>query len=192
MRPFEHGADLVLPLGDQVPFGAWRGDRRRARRFAAVSTGTAGAARGKFPTLTEPYARFSRHGVRRGVDDRRVPAARAARRHPRFRRLHGAVHRVPDPAGHRDAAAAHGSGTSRTRARSSRSSPHIRWSRRSAIPSCREPSRPCAGASGCCRAAAARCSASTSRGTRAQGRKFIESLRIFSRTSPTSATPSRW
>ena len=43
-----------------------------------------------------------------------------------------------------------------------------------------EPSRSRARAARCCRAAAARCSASTSSGTRAQGRKFIETLKIFS------------
>ena len=39
---------------------------------------------------------------------------------------------------------------------------------------------PCAGASSCCRAAAARCSASTCKGSREQGKAFIEALKLFS------------
>ena len=87
------------------------------------------------PTLTEPYARLPRHGVRRRIDDRRVPAARAARGHPRLRRLHGADDRVPDPAGHRDAADAHAAPRRQHAADRRLPAPRIRWSSRWAIPS---------------------------------------------------------
>ena len=97
-----------LPLGDQVPVRARRRHRRPRRRLGAVRLGRRPAARGQVPDADRALRGLPRHGVRRGVDDRGVPAARAARGHPRLRRVHGAVHRVPDPAGHRDAAAADG------------------------------------------------------------------------------------
>ena len=96
-----------LPLGDQVPVRPRRRDRRPAGRFGAVRLERAGVAR-QVSDADRAVRGLPRHGVRRGVDDRRVPAARAARGHARLRRVHGAVHRVPDPAGDRDAAAAHG------------------------------------------------------------------------------------
>ena len=111
MRPFDHGADLVFHSatkflsGHGVVIGGVLVDGGHVR------LGRGRGAR-QIPDAHRAVRRLPRHGVRRGVDDGRVPAARAARGHPRLRRVHGAVHRVPDPAGHRDAAAADGSGTS--------------------------------------------------------------------------------
>ena len=79
MRPFEHGADLVLHSatkflsGHGIVIGGLLvdgGQLRLGRRRGAAS----------FPTLTEPYARLPRHGVHRGVDRRRRSCcARGAR-----------------------------------------------------------------------------------------------------------------
>ena len=161
-----------VPLGHQVPVGARRRHRRRAGRFGPLRLGRGRRAR-QISDADGALPRLSRHGVQRGVDDRGLPAARAARRHPRFRRVHGAVHRVPDPAGHRDAAAAHGTARGEYAARSSRSSPRIRWSRAWAIRNCRAiPTM--RWRRRCCRAAAARCSRST---CAARGRRDASSSR---------------
>ena len=157
---------------------------------AGRSTGMRGGRARQVSDADRAVSRLSRHGVRRGVDDRRVPAARAARGRARLRRVHGAVHRVPDPAGRRDAAAAHGEAR-RQRAQGRRvparaSARRRRW----AIRSC--PTIPITRSrSGCCRAAAAPCSASRSR---ARARRGASSSRrsTCSRISPTSATRSRW
>ncbi len=160
MRPFEHGADLLYHsatkflsghgtviggvLVDSGRFDWDRGDRgdRPLRRADARLRG------------------LPRHGLQRGEHRRRVPAARAARGPARLRREHEPAHRLADPAGDRDAAAAHGAPRrehaqsrrlpGRPRRRSSASA--IPSSR--AIPTTRSPSASC-------RAAAARCSAST-------------------------------
>ena len=47
-----------LPLGDQVPVGPRRASSAACSSTPGRSTGTAAAARGKFPTLTEPYDGF--------------------------------------------------------------------------------------------------------------------------------------
>ena len=107
MQPFEHGADLVFHSatkflsGHGVVIGGVLVDGGRFDWDAR-----AGAR--EVPDADRAVRRLPRHGVRRGVDDGRVPAARAARRPARLRRVHGADDRVPDPAGHRDAAAADG------------------------------------------------------------------------------------
>ncbi len=61
MQPFAHGADLVFHSATKFLSGHGIGDRRPARRFGAVRLGRrwrTPRARGKFPTLTEPYAGF--------------------------------------------------------------------------------------------------------------------------------------
>ena len=79
MRPFEHGADLVVPFGDQVPVRPRRRDRRGAGRRRPLRLGRRRRAR-QVPDADRAVRRLPRHGVHRGVDDRGVPAARAARR----------------------------------------------------------------------------------------------------------------
>ena len=102
-----------LPLGDQVPRRPRRRDRRRAGRRRHVRL----ARQRQIPDADRALRRLPRHELRRGKHGRAVPAARPARRPARLRRLHEPAHRVPAAAGARDAAAAHGSATSRTRAR---------------------------------------------------------------------------
>ncbi len=179
MQPFAHGADLVFHSatkflsGHGVVIGGLLVDSGQ------FDWDGAGRARGKFPTLTEPYRGLPRHGVRRGVDDRRVPAARAARGHPRLRRLHVAVHRVPDPAGDRDAAAADGA-PRREHAQGRRVPRRARrWSNRSAIRSC-PGIRTTRSRRSCCPSGCGAVFSFNLKGTRAQGRRFIEALKIFS------------
>ncbi len=137
MKPFEHGADLALPLGDQVPLRPRHGDRRRARRQRQLRLGRGHRARGRFTELTRALRRLPRHGVQRGEHRRRVPAARAPRRPARLRRQHEPAHGVAHPAGHRDAAAAHGA-PRREHAQGRRLPRRARrWSRASATPSSR-------------------------------------------------------
>ena len=172
MQPFAHGADLVFHSatkflsGHGVVIGGllvdsgqfdWDGPK----------------ARGKFPTLTEPYAGFHDMVFTRGIHDRRIPAARAARGHPGLRRVHGAVHGVPDPAGDRDAAAADGAPRRQRapRRRVSRRAPDGGRRRLSGAPG---PSGSRARGEAACPEAAARCSASTSR---ARARRAASSSR---------------
>ena len=121
MRPFDLGADLVFHSatkflsGHGVVIGGVLVD---AGRFA----GTGAGAR-QVSDADRAVPRLSRHGVQRGVDDQGLPAARAARGHPRFRRVHGAVHGVPDPAGRSRRCRCAWRSTSTTRARSSPFSP---------------------------------------------------------------------
>ena len=178
MRPFDHGADLVLHSatkflsghgvvigGVLVDSGRFDWDARRGAR--------------QISDADRALPRLSRHGVQRGVDDRGLPAAGAARRHPRLRRLHVAVHRVPDPAGHRDAAGAHAKARGKHaqgRRVPGRASAGVEtW----AIRNC--PGHP---DHALAKTLLPRgCGAVFSfnlRGTRAQGRKFIETLNLFS------------
>ena len=177
-----------LPFGDQVPVRARHRDRRAARRFGAIRLERNGCAR-QVSDADRALSRLPRHGVHRRIDDRArsccargarasATSARAWRRSPRSRSCRGSRRcrcgwRV----------------TSRTRARSSRSSQRIRWSRPSAIPSSTtHPDHALAQ-----KLLPRGCGAVFSfelRGTRAQGRKFIESLRSF-RILPTSATRNR-
>ena len=178
MQPFAHGADLVFHSatkflsGHGVVIGGLLVDSGQ------FDWDGAGGAR-QVPDADRAVRGLPRHGVRRGVDDGRVPAARAARGHSRLRRVHGAVHRVPDPAGDRDAAAADGA-PRREHAQGRRVSRRASAGRqRSAIRSCRA-IRTTRSRSGCCRTAAAPCSASTSR---ARARRAASSSRrcsIFS------------
>ncbi len=192
MQPFAHGADLVYHSatkflsGHGVVIGGLVVD---SGRFDWEGGGAYAAAR-QVPDAERAVRRLPRHGVHRGIDDQRVPAARAAGRHPRFRRLHGAVRRVPDPAGHRDAAAADGA-PRREHAPGRRLPARAAAGRRRRLPGAARAIPITRSRSGCCRGAAARCSASTSR---APARRGAASSRrsSCSRTSPTSATRSRW
>ena len=187
MKPFDHGADLLYHSatkflgGHGVAIGGVLvdGGTLRLGRLAANSR--------RSPSLTTASTAWT---SRRSRHRRAVPAARAARRPARLRRLHGADDRVPDPAGHRDAAAAdaaprreHAQGgrvPGEPRRRSSRSPipncpriPTTRWRRR-LLPR--------------------GCGAVFSfdiKGGRAAGRASSSRCRC-SRTSPTSATRSRW
>ncbi len=101
--PFRARRRSAVPLGDQVPRRPRRGDRRRAGRFRPLRLGSVRQVRHP----DRAVRRLPRHGLRGGIGHARVPAARAPRRPARFRRLHGADDRVPDPPGRRDAASAH-------------------------------------------------------------------------------------
>ncbi len=76
MKPFDHGADLILPLGHQVPVRPRHGDRRRAGRQRPLRLGQVGP----LPRAERALCRLPRHGVQRRKQRRRLPAARAARR----------------------------------------------------------------------------------------------------------------
>jgi O-acetylhomoserine (thiol)-lyase len=161
MKPFDHGADLTLPLGHQVPVGPRHGDRRRAGRQRQAFDWEGPRSGRQFPELTEAYDGF--HGMV-FTEESTVGAflLRARREGLRdFRRLHEPAHRLADPAGHRDAAAAHGAPHENTRKVVEFLAGAVRPSRRWATPMLEEPPQPCAGEGSCCRAAAAACSAST-------------------------------
>ena len=106
MRPFEHGADLVFHSatkflsGHGVVIGGVLVDSGRFDWDGGRGAREVSDAHRTVPGL-------SRYGFQRRIDDRGIPVAGATRGRPRFRCLHGAVHRIPDPAGNRDAAAAH-------------------------------------------------------------------------------------
>ena len=172
MRPFEHGADLRLSTRRPSSCrGHGTVDRRRAGRRRPLRLGRAPRVR-RFPELTEPYDGF--HGMV-FTEESTVGAflLRARREGPaRLRRLHEPAHRLADPAGHRDAAAAHGA-PRREHAQGRRtSSPRTTMVERVGYPELDVASRPRARASACCRAAAARCSASTCDGSREQGARL--------------------
>ena len=104
MKPFDHGADLIYHSATKFLCG-----HGTVIGGVLVDSGRFDwDASGRFPELSEPYAGF--HGMVFSEEStrRRVPAAGAPRGPARLRRLHEPAHRVADPAGHRDAAAAHG------------------------------------------------------------------------------------
>ncbi len=179
MKPFEHGADLLYHSatkflsGHGTVIGGVLVDSGRFDWNAAT------ARSGRFPELTRALRRLPRHGVQRGEHRRRLPAARAPRGPARLRRLHEPAHRLADPAGDRDPAAADGAAR-REHAQGGRLPRRPRWrgERRLSRSSRAIPTMPWP--SGCCRAAAARCSASTCAARREQGRAFIEALKLFS------------
>ena len=150
----------ALSLGDQVPLRPRHGDRRRAGRQRPLRLGRGDRRDRPLRRADARLRGLPRHGLQRGEHRRRVPAARPARGPARLRREHEPAHRLADPAGHRDAAAADGAARREhaqgrrlpRRPRAGRAASAIPSSR--AIPTTRSPS-------GCCRAAAARCSAST-------------------------------
>ena len=189
MQPVRPRRRSRLPLRDEIPVRPRHRHRRPPRRFRALRLGRSRGAR-EVPDADRTVRGLPRHGVRRGVDDRRLPAAGAARGHPRLRRVHVAVHGVRDPAGHRDAAAANGAPCrERAQGRGVSRRPSAGGSRRlSGAPRAPRPrARAAAAAAGLRR----RSSASTSR---ARARRAGNSSRRWrsSRTSPTSATRNRW
>jgi O-acetylhomoserine (thiol)-lyase len=175
MRPFDLGADLLFHSATK-----FLGGHGVAIGGLLVDSGKFDwEASGKFPTLTEAVRRLPRHGLRRGVHRRRLPAAGAARGPARLRRLHEPDDRLPAAAGHRDAAAAHAA------------------PRRQHAQGRRPPRRACAAVESVSypeleshpdHALAQRllpkgCGSVFSfvlKGGRPAGRKFIESLRVFS------------
>jgi O-acetylhomoserine (thiol)-lyase len=96
-----------LPLGHQVPVGPRHGDRRRGGRWRQLRLGRPALGR-QVCRADRALRRLPQHGVHRGKHRGRLPAARAPRGPARLRRLHEPAHRLADPAGHRDPAAAHG------------------------------------------------------------------------------------
>ncbi len=175
LRPFDHGADLLYHSATK-----FLGGHGIAIGGLLVDGGSFDwEASGKFPELTEPYDGF--HGM--DFQEESTVAAfclRARREGLRdFGACMSAHDRLPDPAGHRDAAAAHGpargehaqggrvageasGGGERVLPRTGRRIPTTRWR------------------SACCRAAAARVFSFNIRGDRAAGRRFIETLQVFS------------
>ena len=156
MRPFDHGADLIFHSATKFLCGHGTvvgGVLVDGGRF---DWSVAHAIPGTEPALR----RLSRHGVRRRVERRRLPAARAPRRPARLRRLHEPAHRVADAAGHRDAAAAHGAAC-REHAQGGGVPGGAPDGGRRRLSRARRPPEPRAGRSACCPKAAARCSAST-------------------------------
>ena len=190
MQPFALGADLVFHSatkflsGHGVVIGGLLVDRRQLR------LGRAARARGKFPTLTEPYAGF--HDMVFTEESTTAAFLLRARREgirdfgacmapfTAFQILQGIETLPLRMARH----------VENTRKIVAFLAEHAAGRRRrlsgaaGAIPITRS-------RSGCCRTAAARCSASTSR---ARARRGASSSRrcASSRISPTSATRSRW
>jgi O-acetylhomoserine (thiol)-lyase len=189
IKPFEHGADLVYHsatkflsghgtvIGGVVVDGGsfdWEGPR----------------SAGKFAELTQAYDGFHNMVF---TEESTVGAflLRARREGLRdFRRLHEPAHRLADPAGHRDPAAAHGAAHEQHRRRW--------WNFWPASPLCRASATRCWRATpamrwrnSCCRAARARCSASTSRAIANRARSSSKRSKS-SATWPTWATAARW
>ena len=148
-------------------------------------------ASGKFPELTEPYDGF--HGMD-FQEESTVAAfccARAARGCATSARAWRPTTAFQILQGIETLAAAHGSATSRTRARWSSSWPRIRRSSRSAIRSC--PTHPDHALAKQLLPRGCGAVFTFSDQGRTPGRPHASSRRCAcSRTSPTSATPSRW
>ena len=134
---------------------------------------------GKFAELTAPYDGFHNMVFSEESHRRRLPAARAPRGPARLRRLHEPAHRLADPAGHRDAAAAHGAPHDNTRkvveflaahpfvaqrrpSDAANRIPAMRWRK------------------SCCPKGAGSVFSFDIKGNREQGKKFIEALKLFS------------
>jgi O-acetylhomoserine (thiol)-lyase len=75
---FDHGADLVVAFGHQVPVRPRHRDRRTAggRRHVRLAAGVREAPAAS-PNCAMPYDGLPRHGVRGRVDGRAIRAARA-------------------------------------------------------------------------------------------------------------------
>ena len=179
MRPFEHGADLLYHSATKFLSG-----HGTVIGGVLVDSGNfdwdaATAATGRFRELTERLRRLPRHGLQRGEHRRRVPAARAPRGPARLRREHEPAHRLADPAGHRDAAAQ--DGAPRREHAQGRRLPRRprRRSRKVGYPELEtHPDHALAK-----RLLPRGCGSVFSfdlRGSREQGRAFIESLKLFS------------
>ncbi len=206
----EHGLPLLrrLDVHHAVAHAAVRPRRRHRRSIprpsscpgtawsSAACWSTAGVRLGRrrfareVPDADRALRGLPRHGVRRGVDDRRVPAPRAARGPARLRRVHGAVHRVPDPAGHRDAAAAHGEAR-REHAQGRRLPAHASAGRDDRLSRAARASRSRARAAAAAARLRRRVQLRPRRHARA-GPPLHRGAAACSRISPTSATPSRW
>ena len=91
-------------FGHQVPRRPRHRHRRHRRRRRPLRLGGVG----QVPDHDRALRRLSRHLVRRGVRARRLHHARPRRGPARLRRLHEPGQRLLSPAGHRDAARAHG------------------------------------------------------------------------------------
>ena len=184
-RPFEHGADIVMHSATK-----FLGGHGIAIGGIVVDSGRFDwAASGKFPTMTEPYAGY--HGI--SFAEEFGPAAfimRRARRGPaRLRRLHEPGQRLLSPAGHRDAARAHGAARCQCQAVADflEKNPAVAWVKYPGLES--HPDHALAKRQ--CRKGAGAIMSFGIKGGRKAGAKLIERLRT-SRTSPTSAMPSRW
>ena len=104
MKPFEHGADLVFHSATKFLCG----HGTVVGGIVLDGGGFDWSRAARFPRTEPALRRLSRHGLRRGIERRRLPAARSARGPARLRRLHEPAHRMVDFAGHRNTPAAHG------------------------------------------------------------------------------------
>ncbi|KAI5935070.1 Cystathionine gamma-lyase [Manis javanica] len=84
MKPLEHGADIVYHSATKFLSGHGPWSAASWWMAAASHPGKVGT----FPRADRPLRRFPQHGVQRGKQHRRLPAARAAQRPARLRRLH--------------------------------------------------------------------------------------------------------
>ncbi len=140
MKPFEHGADLIFHSATKFLSG-----HGTVIGGVLVDSGAVRLGRvGTLPRTGAALQRLSRHGVQRGKQRRRLPAARAPRGPARLRRLHEPAHRLADPARHRDAAAAHGAAC-REHAQGRRLPRRARDGRPRRLPRARRPPQPRAG-----------------------------------------------
>jgi O-acetylhomoserine (thiol)-lyase len=175
IKPFEHGADLVYHsatkflsghgtvIGGVVVDGGsfdWEGLGRQVHRDDAGLRG------------------LPQHGVHRGKHRGRLPAARTPRGPARLRRLHEPAHRLADPAGHRDPAAAHGAAHAQHREGGGVPGRQPFVEPRGP-PAAGEPPQPPLAQKLLPRGAGSVFSFDL-KGTREQGKKFIETLKIFS------------
>ena len=169
------GRRPAVPLGHQVPRRPRHRHRRRAGRLGPLRLGE----ERQISAAHRALCRLPQHGFRGGIGHARLPAARAARRPARFRRLHGADDRVPDPAGHRDAAPAHAAARGEHEESGCVSVRRILRSKKFFIRKFRDhPDHELAK-----KLLPKGCGAVFSfdiKGGREAGRKFIESLRVFS------------
>jgi hypothetical protein len=155
MKPFEHGADLVYHSATKFLCGHGTvvgGVLVDSGRFDWDKSG-------RFPELTSPTPASTAWCSARRAPSAPSCCARGARA-ARLRRLHEPAHRLADPAGHRDAAAAHGAACGQHAQGGGLPGQRTRWWRAWATRSSTA-TRATRWQGSCCRAAAARCSAST-------------------------------
>jgi hypothetical protein len=104
-RPFEHGADIVVHSLTKYLGGHGTQHRRRHRRFRQVPVG---AAQGALQAPERAGRELPRRGLHRGAGRGGLHRPRAGGAAAQHGRCTEPDERVPDPAGHRDAGAAHG------------------------------------------------------------------------------------